>query len=133
MRSIRGDAIGTRFPALVTTLESRKRFILSGADGTGSVQIDAGAARALLSGSSLLPVGVTSVSGEFDRGDTISVLNTDGSELARGLTSYQASEMTKIAGRQSREIEPILGYAYGEEVIHRDQLVLLARQEDKPT
>jgi glutamate 5-kinase len=78
-------------------------------------------------------VGVTSVSGEFDRGDTISVLNTDGSELARGLTSYQASEMTKIAGRQSREIEPILGYAYGEEVIHRDQLVLLARQEDKPT
>lgn len=133
LRAIRGEAVGTRFPAVVTTLESRKRFILSGADGAGSVKIDAGAARALLTGSSLLPVGVTSVSGQFDRGDTISVLNTDGSELARGLTSYQASEITQIAGRQSREIESILGYAYGEEVIHRDQLVLLARQEDKPT
>ncbi len=132
LKAARGETVGTRFPALVTTLESRKRFILSGADGAGSIQIDTGAARALLSGSSLLPVGVTSVSGEFDRGDTVSVRDSNGRELARGLASYQADELTKITGRQSREIESILGYAYGEEVIHRDQLVLLTHQQEEP-
>ncbi len=132
LKATRGEAVGTRFTALVTTLESRKRFILSGAGGAGSVQIDTGAARALLSGSSLLPVGITSVSGKFDRGDTISVLDIKGRELARGLASYQTTELTKIAGRQSREIESILGYAYGDEVIHRDQLVLLTRQQEEP-
>ena len=96
----------------------------------GSVQIDAGAARALLTGSSLLPVGVTLVSGEFDRGDTISVLDANGHILGHGLASYQAGELTKIAGRHSREIETILGYAYGEEVIHRDQLMLLTRNKE---
>ena len=129
-KAVRGEAVGTRFPALVTTLESRKRYILSGGDGVGSVQIDAGAARALLTGSSLLPVGVTLVSGEFDRGDTISVLDANGHILGHGLASYQAGELTKIAGRHSREIETILGYAYGEEVIHRDQLMLLTRNKE---
>ena len=131
LKAARGEAVGTRFPALVTTLESRKRFILSGADGAGGIQIDAGAARALLSGSSLLPVGITSVSGEFDRGDTVSVRDSNGRELARGLASYQADELAKITGRQSWEIESILGYAYGEEVIHRDQLVLLTHQQEE--
>ena len=128
--AVRGEAVGTRFPALVTTIESRKRFILSGGDGVGSVQIDAGAAQALLTGSSLLPVGVTLVSGEFDRGDTISVIDAGGHVIAHGLASYQASELNKIAGRHSKEIESILGYAYGEEAIHRDQLMLLPRNQE---
>jgi len=76
-------------------------------------------------------VGVTSVSGEFDRGDTVSVRDSNGRELARGLASYQADELAKITGRQSWEIESILGYAYGEEVIHRDQLVLLTHQQEE--
>ena len=79
----------------------------------------------------LLPVDVPSALSEFGHSDTVPVLNTNGNELARGLTSYHASDMTKISGQRSREIESILGYAYREEVIHRDQLVLFARQEKR--
>ena len=125
LRTAKGDAIGTYFKATATTLESRKRFILSGTVPTGKIQIDDGAISALQNVSSLLPVGVTSILGEFDRGDTVAVIDINSNEIARGLTNYSSAELSKIAGRQSKDIESILGYYYGEEVIHRDQLVLI--------
>ena len=73
----------------------------------------------------MLPVGVTSILGEFDRGDTVTVIDVNSNEIARGLTNYHSAELSKIAGRQSKDIESILGYYYGKEVIHRDQLVLI--------
>jgi len=125
LRTAKGESIGTYFKATATTLESRKRFVLSGTASTGKIQIDNGASNALQNGSSLLPVGVTAIFGEFERGDTVAVINTNNNELARGLTNYNSAELSKIAGRQSKDIESILGYYYGEEVIHRDQLVLI--------
>ena len=125
LQAARGKPIGTLFTALASALESRKRYILSGWNGKSRMDVDGGAARALELGSSLLPVGVFSVSGNFGRGDTVAVFGPDGHELARGLVSYDAIEMLKIRGQQSAQIETILGYAYGDEAIHRDQLVLL--------
>ncbi len=125
LRTTKGESIGTHFKATVSTLESRKRFILSGTVSTGKIQIDDGATNALQNGSSLLPVGVASILGEFDRGDTVTVIDVNSNEIARGLTNYHSAELSKIAGRQSKDIESILGYYYGEEVIHRDQLVLI--------
>ncbi len=125
LRTAKGESIGTHFKATVSTLESRKRFILSGTVSTGKIQIDDGATNALQNSSSLLPVGVASILGEFDRGDTVTVIDVNSNEIARGLTNYHSAELSKIAGRQSKDIESILGYYYGEEVIHRDQLVLI--------
>ena len=124
LRAARGEAVGTRFTALASTLDGRKRYILSGWDGQGRIVVDDGAAGALRRGSSLLPVGVSQVAGEFERGDTVAVFDQAGRELARGLVNYHAGELERIRGRRSGEIEAILGYAYGDEVIHRDQLVL---------
>ena len=86
--------------------------------------IDDGAARALNAGKSLLPAGVTAVDGSFDRGDAVSVRNTAGHELARGLTAYAAADALRIIGRRSSEIAEILGYHGREEMIHRDDLAL---------
>ena len=127
LRVARGEALGTRLPALVSALESRKRYILSGWDGQARVQGDGGAAAALARGSSLLPVGVAAVHGEFERGDTLAVLDAAGHELARGLANYAANELRIISGQRSDQITALLGYEYGDEVIHRDHLVLLAR------
>ena len=87
--------------------------------------MDAGAARALRKGGSLLPVGVTSVAGEFDCADTVKVLNPAGNEIARGLVNYSSSDLALICGKQSTEIEAILGVEYDDEVIHRNNLVLI--------
>ncbi|GBL37940.1 glutamate 5-kinase [Anaerolineaceae bacterium] len=104
-----------------------QRYILSGWDGQARVQVDAGAAAALARGSSLLPVGVAAVHGEFERGDTLAVLDAAGHELARGLANYAAGELRVISGQHSDQITALLGYEYGDEVIHRDHMVLLAR------
>lgn len=91
----------------------------------GQVHVDAGAARALGGGSSLLAAGVTRVEGEFARGDAVAVLGPDGTTLARGLSEYDAAECARLLGRSSHEHEEILGYAPRSALIHRDQLVLL--------
>jgi len=124
-RLVNGEKLGTRFQPVVTSIESRKRYILAGGRASGSISVDDGAARALRHGSSLLPVGVTHVEGTFERGDTIQVLNAIGRESARGMINYAADELARLCGRQSIEIETILGYTYGDEVIHRNNLVLL--------
>jgi glutamate 5-kinase len=125
-RLVAGEKLGTRFSALATTLEGRKRYILAGGNRlNGTLQVDAGAARALCKGSSLLPVGVKRVSGVFDCGDTVKVIDSSGNEIARGLVNYSAADLALIAGKQSKEIEAILGADYDDEVIHRNNLVLI--------
>jgi glutamate 5-kinase len=89
----------------------------------GTITVDAGAARALARGNSLLPAGVTAVDGAFERGDPVIVCDADGKELARGLVAYGRADAQRILGRQSGEIENILGYRGREEMIHRDDLV----------
>ena len=77
----------------------------------------------------MLPAGVTAVDGPFGRGDAVSVLAADGREIARGLTAYPADEAAKIAGRRSTDIQEILGYSGRDEIIHRDDLVLLGKKQ----
>jgi glutamate 5-kinase len=120
-----GEALGTRFPASVSHVESRKRWILA-EPAQGHIGVDQGAARALTEqGKSLLAVGITSVSGEFERGQTVRLLGADWHEIARGITNYNASDLAAIQGHRSDEIPAILGYQYGPTVVHRDDMVLV--------
>lgn len=125
LRLVAGEQLGTRFLPVATALDGRKRYILAGNRSNGELVADFGATKALQDGGSLLPVGVLRASGEFERGDTVRVLDPNGKEIARGLTNYNAGDINRIFGRQSSEIETILGFAYGDEVIHRSNMVLL--------
>ncbi len=120
-----GEELGTRFPPLAPAGDSRKRYFLTGGRSAGKLTVDDGAARALHKGGSLLPVGVRHLEGRFERGDTVRVLDPTGREIARGLVNYACTDLERILGVQSDQIEAILGYAYGDEVIHRDNMVLL--------
>jgi glutamate 5-kinase len=91
----------------------------------GALTIDDGAVRALKKGSSLLPAGVRAVSGSFERGDPVDVLALDGTRVARGLTAYSSDDATKLAGHRSEEIEELLGFRGRDELIHRDDLVVV--------
>lgn len=125
-RVVSGEAVGTRFPALETPLESRKRWIFAGPMPAGSLVVDAGAARALRQqGRSLLPAGVAAVVGTFQRGDTVSIIQDQGAELARGIARYSSQELQQIKGCHSEEIVHRLGYAYGPVVVHRNDLILV--------
>ena len=104
---------------------ARKRWIAGSLSPLGSVTVDAGAARALGSGRSLLPAGVRAVAGDFARGDAVRVLGPDGGEVARGLSAYTSEDARRIIGHRSEEIEAILGWRGRDELIHRDDLVLL--------
>jgi glutamate 5-kinase len=104
---------------------ARKRWILGTLQPLGSITVDDGAVRALAGGGSLLPAGVRAVSGRFGRGDAVEVLGPDGRALARGLTAYASEDAQRIIGHQSSEIETILGWHGRDELIHRDDLVLM--------
>ncbi|MBL6455761.1 glutamate 5-kinase [Belnapia sp. T6] len=104
---------------------ARKRWIAGSLAPLGALVVDAGAARALARGSSLLPAGIRRVEGQFHRGDPVSVRDAEGRELARGLSAYDAEDVGRIAGHRSEEIEAILGWRGRDEVVHRDDLVLL--------
>ena len=91
----------------------------------GTLHVDQGAVEAISKGGSLLPVGMLQIEGEFRRGDTVRVVEPSGKEIARGLSNYAAIDLGKISGKHSDRIESILGFAYGEEVIHRNNMVLL--------
>ena len=125
LRLTNGESLGTRFPASVDHLESRKRWILA-EPPRGDIYLDEGAARAVTEkGKSLLPVGITRVQGDFERGQTVRLLDGNGQELARGVTNYRSAELVAIQGCHSREIPGILGHEYGSAVVHRDDLVLI--------
>jgi len=126
VRLAAGEAIGTLLSAQTTPLAARKQWLADHLQVAGRLGLDPGAAKALRSGGkSLLPVGVKSVEGEFERGAVVACLSPEGAEIARGLVNYNAQESRRIAGRASNEIEAILGYIDGPELIHRDNLVLL--------
>jgi glutamate 5-kinase len=125
VRLVNGERLGTRFAPALSTLESRKRYILSGRLAPGQITVNKGAASALKRGGSLLPVGITQVSGEFERGDTVRVVDVNGRELARGLSAYSSTDLARLYGHHSDEIESLLGYDYGDEAIHRNDLVVL--------
>ncbi len=103
---------------------ARKRWIAGTLNPAGSITIDAGAARALASGKSLLPAGVVAIDGEFDKGAAIIVRSADGRELGRGLSAYSATDARRIIGKKTGEIEVCLGYRGRDELIHRDDLAL---------
>ena len=104
---------------------ARKRWILNTLQPLGQLMVDAGAARALGRGGSLLPAGIRRVAGGFERGDAVEVLGPDGAAVARGLSAYGSADASRIIGHRSEEIEPILGWRGRDEIIHRDDLVLL--------
>jgi glutamate 5-kinase len=104
---------------------ARKQWIAGSLRPSGSVTIDAGALRALRSGKSLLTAGEVAVSGRFARGDTVSVLDTGGAEIARGMIAYSDSDAARILGKRSADIEALLGFRGRDEMIHRDDLVML--------
>ena len=107
-------------------MESRKRWILAHISGEGHVGIDAGAAAALRAqGRSLLPAGVATVTGSFQRGDAVELRDPEGLRVAAGTTNYASTELDQIRGLKSDRIAETLGYSYGDEVIHRDNMVLL--------
>lgn len=120
-----GEAVGTRFPPARTGLESRKRWILAGLAGTASARIDAGAAEALSRGRSLLPAGIVAVKGRFDRGDSVSIIDSAGKAIGCGVVNYSSADLDRIKGCKSSKIASVLGYHYGDEVVHRNNLVVL--------
>jgi glutamate 5-kinase len=124
LRVTRREAVGTRFSPVTTSVESRKRYILSGGQA-GRLVVDSGAETALRKGGSLLPAGVSQVVGQFQRGATLGVWSLRGEEIARGIVNYDHKACERLCGRHSSEIEATLGYFYGDELIHRSDLVLL--------
>ena len=107
---------------------ARKRWIAGSLAALGTLTVDPGAARALLTGRSLLPAGVRQVAGAFDRGDPVDVCDPAGAVLARGLCAYSAEDMRRIAGHRSEQIEALLGWRGRDEAIHRDDLVVFAAE-----
>jgi glutamate 5-kinase len=125
LRAAQGEAIGTLLYATESPLTARKQWLADHLQLAGSFILDEGAAKALRSGRSLLAVGVKSVQGDFERGAAIACRTADGKEIARGLVNYSSSEARRIAGHGTTDIEALLGYLDDEELIHRDNLVLL--------
>jgi glutamate 5-kinase len=125
LRAIEAGARCTWFVASSSPRNARKQWIAGTLTPAGALRIDGGAAVALSSGKSLLPAGVMSVDGSFDRGDAVAVLDGDGQEIARGLCAYSAEDSRRIMGHKSGEIETLLGYRGRDEMIHRDDLVLV--------
>ncbi len=128
VRAARGDSIGTVFHPVGGKLEARKRWMLSRVEDSqwGEIEVDGGAADALLNRHvSLLPAGVRGVRGEFSRGDIVYIVDESGRQIACGIANYDAADIARIRGFQSDGIVAILGYHYGQEVVHRNNLVLI--------
>jgi glutamate 5-kinase len=125
LRAVEGESIGTLLFATESPLAARKQWLADHLQLAGSLMLDEGAVNALRGGRSLLAVGVKSVEGEFERGAAVACRRLDGREIARGLVNYSSSEARRIAGHATSEIEALLGSIDDEELIHRDNLILL--------
>jgi glutamate 5-kinase len=126
VRLAQGEELGTLFPPQVDRMESRKRWMLSRLAVRGKIVVDAGAAKALREGNkSLLPAGVKSVEGAFERGDGVDICGAEGERIACGIVNYSSQEVEAIRGLRSDRIGETLGHEYGAEVVHRDNLVVL--------
>ncbi|MBM39966.1 MAG: glutamate 5-kinase [Chloroflexi bacterium] len=125
-RLSKGEKIGTLFKTSVSKLESRKRWMLSGLSNKSHIKIDQGAVSALkASKTSLLPAGVLGCMGKFERGDIVYIRDENENNIAAGISNYGSPDLRKIQGLNSDLIEKILGHHYGDEVIHRDNMVML--------
>ncbi len=123
LRALEEGAPATWFPARLDPAAARKRWIAA-MKPRGELRVDAGAARALASGKSLLPAGIVSVEGTFGRGDPVAIIGPGGQRMGQGLTRYTSAEAAAIRGRKSSEIESILGYPGRAVLIHRDDMAL---------
>ena len=109
----------------ISNLDARKKWIISSLSSSAKIYIDQGASKALKSGKSLLPAGITKVSGTFKKGDNILIVDNNNVDIARALSSFTSGEINKIKGLQSDQIENILGYASKSEIVHKDDIVIL--------
>ena len=126
VRLAEGEVIGTHLRAEHLKMAARKQWMADHLQVRGQLTLDAGAVRALREdGKSLLPIGVTAVSGEFERGEVVACVDSNGQGVARGLVNYTSAETARILKRHGGEIEQILGYVDEAELIHRDNLVLV--------
>ncbi len=129
-RLVSGESLGTYFPTGASRMESRKRYLLSQIRESDVIVVDPGAVRALVHGNkSLLPAGIVGALGEFERGDVVLVEDADKRKIACGISGYNSQDVLKIRRLRSGQIAPTLGYHFGDEVIHRDNLVILAVAE----
>ena len=125
LRRIEAGERCTWFVPTATPVTMRKQWIAGTLKPAGAIAVDDGAVQALMGGKSLLPAGVTRALGRFDRGDTVSIVGPDGTEIARGICAYSDADAARIMGRKSAEIEKVLGFRGRDEIVHRDDLVLL--------
>ena len=126
LRVVRGESVGTLFKPASGKMEARKRWMLSGISQRGRIIVDQGASGALVKDHrSLLPAGIRDVEGDFNRGESIYVVDSNGVKIACGIANYDAKDIGRIQGMNSELIEATLGYHYGQEVVHRNNLVLL--------
>jgi glutamate 5-kinase len=128
LKRIEEGARCTWFVPSSTPSAARKQWIAGTLRPAGAIAVDEGAVRALMQGKSLLPAGVTRAVGRFERGDTVSIVGPDGIEVARGICAYSDGDTARIIGRKSAEIETVLGFRGRDEIVHRDDLVLLRMQ-----
>ena len=125
LRIIAGRTLGTVCAAVNRALSARHRWIGLTVRPRGQIVVDAGAAGAIVGRNrSLLPSGIVSIVGEFDRGSVVAVIDTQGKGLARGISSYSAAELQKVKGLRSAKIAAVLGYKLADEVIHRNNMVV---------
>lgn len=123
---LKGNSHGTEFKSKKEKLSSKKGWIIYGCRSKGNLHIDTGAVKALIhGGKSLLPSGILTVSGSFEIGDAVYCIDSVERRIAKGIANYSSSEIEKIKGRKTSDIEKVLGYRYSDEVIHRDNLVLI--------
>lgn len=131
LRALAEGAPHTLFAPHQTPLAARKKWIMGSLDVAGALHVDDGAAKALQSGRSLLPIGVTKVTGDFSRGDAVSILEPGGREIARGLAGLDSEEARLVRGKKSEAVLSLLGAGNRSEIVHRDNLVLLMGAEAK--
>jgi glutamate 5-kinase len=124
-RLARGEPVGTLLTAETAPLNARKQWLADHLQLNGKLILDGGAINALKAGKSLLPIGVTDVQGDFERGAAVACISPEGLEIARGLANYGSSDARRIARHASQDIEELLGYIDEPEIIHRDNLILL--------
>ena len=131
-RLAQGEAIGTQLTAVQAPWHARANWLADQLRAQGLVELDAGAAQALSEKkTSLLPVGIKAVQGDFVRGDVVGCLAPDGTEIARGLVNYDSAQLRLIAGRHCDDFAAILGFSGPEEAVHRDNMVMLVSKENK--
>jgi len=119
------NRIYTHFTPKISTLDAKKKWIIGSLNSSGIIFVDKGASYALNNGKSLLAAGVTKIIGSFDKGENVLIVDQSEKQLARGLASFNSYEIGKIKGKQSKDIEKILGYLSKSEVIHKDDMVML--------